>query len=288
MAPRPVAGAAAVPRLEALLTAWLAGKRSANTRAAYRADLDRFVVWCADRGADPLGLDRSDLLRYRRGCEDDGAAPATVARRLSAITSFVGFATTQDAARSSTAVARPTVSTRTTTGLLTRAEARALVAAADRTGTREAALIRLFLFDGLKVGEAIGANANDVAGRPPTMTLTLNTRRQPSVELHPETARAIRAYLGGRRHGPLLLSEGQVRRSDRLTRFGVGYIVNEAAAAAGVRAKLSSNTLRRRFIVDAHERGVDLNEIRRSSGHVDQRTTRRYLAPDDDPGSSPR
>ena len=67
--------------------------RSSNTRAAYRADLGHVAAWCRDRGAlDLLTITATDVARYRTECELAGASPATVARRLSALTSFGTYA----------------------------------------------------------------------------------------------------------------------------------------------------------------------------------------------------
>src|SRR4051794_39561653 len=68
--------------------------RSANTEAAYRTDLRHLAAWCAGgQELSLLTLSAADLARYRTACELAGASPATVARRLSAITSFSIYAT---------------------------------------------------------------------------------------------------------------------------------------------------------------------------------------------------
>ena len=64
-----------------------------------------------------------------------------------------------------------------------------------------------------------------------------------------------------------------------LTRFGVDYIIKQTAETAGIAGTISGNTLRRRFVVAAHERGEDLDTIRDSVGHTNARTTRRYIPP---------
>ena len=97
------------------------------------------------------------------------------------------------------------------------------------------------------------------------------------IELHPDTAELLTVYLGKRRRGPLLLSEHRARLAERLTRFGVDYIVKQAAETAGIAGPISANTLRRRFVMNADDHGQELDEIRLRAGHADPRTTRRYL-----------
>jgi site-specific recombinase XerD len=96
--------------------------------------------------------------------------------------------------------------------------------------------------------------------------------------LHHDTAAALHDYLGRRRTGPLLLSERRGQGADRLTRYGINYLVKEAAREAHLPEAVSGNALRRRYVLTEHARGVEINEIQRSAGHVDVRTTRRYLA----------
>jgi len=265
------------------IAGFLEACRSSNTRDAYRADLGHLAAWCRNRGTlDLLTIDAADVARYRTDCELAGASAATVARRLSAITSFGAYAAANgsgSALAAVTEIERPTLESSSTAELLTDANAEALLAAADRVSRRSAVLIRLLMLDGLKVGEVIRADATNVRGRPPHMTLCLQNRNPRSIALHADSATAVRRYLGRRRDGPLLLSERRGRPPGRLTRFGVDYLVKQVANEAGIGQCVSGNTLRRRFVVAAHADGTDLDEIRQSAGHADRRTTRRYLDP---------
>lgn len=260
--------------VDALVQAWLAGLRSTNTRAAYRSDLARFTAWCAEHDVDPMAADGRTLRRYRTAVERSGVSTATTARRLSAIASFGAFATERGATSGFADVARPTVTPRREVDVLGDSDAAAMLRAADDLAARDALLVRLLMLDGLKVGEAAAADATDVSGRPPAMVLAVGAR---SVRLHPDTATVLHAYLARRREGPLLLSEGRARRSVRLSRFGIDYVVKEIARAAGVTQPVSGNTLRRRYVVTAHADGATLDDIRSRAGHADVRTTRRYL-----------
>jgi integrase/recombinase XerD len=273
---------AAQKRLDAVVEAWLRGHRSVNTRAAYRADVAHFRSWCDSRGLAFPSLTAGILGRYRRACEAEGASPASVARRLSAVGSFLEYAADADPGTRGEAlqIARPTVAAQTTTALLTYANVAALLAASDEVSSKAALVIRLLLLDGLKVGEAVALDAAHVKGRPPRMTVEVTRDGEMrTLTLDPETAVAAHRYLAGRQRGPLLLSE-RPRGGGRLTRFGVDFVVKRVADAAQIEAKVSANTLRRHFVVAAHDRGVDLDEIRRNAGHADARTTRRYLPVD--------
>jgi integrase/recombinase XerD len=278
----------AQPRRDAALTLAVAGFlqecRSVHTEAAYRADLQHFAAWCAtNKRLNLLTADAADIARYRTACELEGAGAATVARRLSAIVSFNGYATDhglQPALATDFSVERPTLERASTADILSDADATALLDAADEIGPRAGVLIRLLMLDGLKVGEVTRADASDVRGRPPRVTLTLHGRSERKLELHADTAAALHHYLGRRRSGPLLLSEKRGQPAGRLTRFGIDYLVKQIAEAAGIDATVSGNTLRRRSVIEAHALGTDLDTIRHNMGHAAQQTTRRYLAED--------
>jgi len=263
------------PQFDTLVADWLATRRSANTRAAYGTDVREFARWCAEHEEDPLDFDARALRRYRSTVERSGASSATVARRLSAIASFGTFAAARDRTLEFSDVTRPSVEPRAAPEVLGDREAAALLAAADAIAVRAALLVRLLMLDGLKVGEAAAADVADVTGRPPRMALTVGSRMIP---LHPDTATALHAYVARRRSGPLLLSEGRARRSDRLSRFGIDFVIKEVARAAGVTGSVSGNSLRRRYVVAAHAEGTAVEDIRRRAGHADVRTTRRYLS----------
>jgi site-specific recombinase XerD len=273
--------------LQAVVAAWLDHYPSPHTRAAYRTDLDHFGRWTETRRVDPFALDENELREYRAACEAEGAGPSTVARRLSALASFVNFAAERGNADAAPQIDRPALPASSTTGSLSDGDATALLAAADQMDPRSALLMRLLMLDGLKVGEAVRADVPDVAGRPPRMTLTLHAAGPRVIKLHPDTARLLAAYLGSRRRGPLLLSGHRASVTKRLTRFGVDYVIKQAAEAAGLARTVSANTLRRRFVMDAHERGEDLEHIRDRAGHANARTTRRYLDTDEDTRSDP-
>jgi site-specific recombinase XerD len=262
--------------LQAAIAAWLDNYESPHTRAAYGADLEHFSQWSHAERVNPFALAEAELRRYRAACEADGAGPSTVARRLSAIASFGAFALERGYGLAAPRIGRPTLPAESTTEALSEGDAAAILSAADLMNPRSGLLVRLLMLDGLKVSEAVQADATDVDGRPPHVTLTVHGEAGRVIELDPDTAALLAGYLGRRRGGPLLLSEHRARVNERLTRFGVDYVIKQAAEIAGI-SGVSGNTLRRRFVTAAHERGEDLDSIRDSLGHADARTTRRYI-----------
>src|ERR1700712_2114473 len=79
-------------RQQSALEGWLSTKRSPNTRAAYRSDLEVFGNWCARSGAIPLTADTATLVAFQAAREVDGDSDSTIRRRWSALSSFYDYA----------------------------------------------------------------------------------------------------------------------------------------------------------------------------------------------------
>jgi integrase/recombinase XerD len=264
-----------------LAAAWLYTHRSWNTRAAYEADLSGFATWCAMTGRSPLRVHSDDVADYRGQCQGSGASPATVNRRLSALTSFYRFVagTEGPAENPAESVTREPASVASATVALDAGEAEAILEAAQRSGPRSASLVGLLLVDGCKVGEVLAADVDDLSRRPWALTVTRRGHAE-CVTLDGWTGRALRRYLAARTQGPLFVGETPSREPARLSRFGADHILKRVAEDAGVTKPVSANTLRRSYVVRAHARGDSIDDIRAAVGHYDRRTTRRLLPQD--------
>lgn len=265
--------------LEALAVAWLLGYANERTRRAYRRDLEHFVAWCQAQDLDPLAVRRPHVDAYAQACTADGLAPSSLARRLSALSSFYAYAVDEDALPRNpvSRVRRPAVSVddSATVGL-TRDDARRLLAAAAAHSPRTGALVALLLANGLRIGEALGADVEDLgtARGHRTLTVTRKGGRRVTVPLAPATLAALELYLQGRSSGPLFpTSTG--RRLDAPAAF---RLVRRLALAAGVEnaGRLSPHSLRHAAITAALDAGVSLRDVQDFAGHADPRTTRRY------------
>jgi site-specific recombinase XerD len=59
--------------------------KAENTVRAYRADWEDFTAWCADRGITALPARPETVALYVAAMADQGRKPATIQRRLAAI-----------------------------------------------------------------------------------------------------------------------------------------------------------------------------------------------------------
>jgi integrase/recombinase XerD len=207
-----------------LAAAWLLGYDSENTRAAYARDLSDWLAFCAAQHIKPLAAHRAHVDAYARELREvHGRARSTVARRLSALAGFYGYALDEGLIDRSplAGVRRPKVAEDSQTTGLDRDQLRAMLAVARRqaaTGPswgpwgrqprRDLALLTLLAHNGLRIGEALGANVealNTERGHR-TLRITRKGGRRATVVLAPVTARALDSYIGWRDSGPLFLT----------------------------------------------------------------------------------
>ncbi|XTZ17397.1 tyrosine-type recombinase/integrase [Micromonospora echinospora] len=281
--------------------AWLANRRlSGHTRDAYRRDVAGWLTWCASHDLDPLRATFLHVNAYGRDLESTLAArtgrpltPATVARKLSALSSWYDFLVKLRAVDANPVAGadRPQVDRdhSATVGLAPR-EVDALLAAAEAdtgpTGVRNRAVVALLADLGLRVGELVSLNLDDLGVERGHRSVRFvgkggRSRRR---ALAPGTAYAVDAYLAARAHaqgvavheltGPLLVTA----TGGRLDRHAVFRLVRRLAREAGIAAwaKLSPHSLRHSFATTARAEGVPLEDVQDAMGHADPRTTRRY------------
>ncbi|WP_229401585.1 tyrosine-type recombinase/integrase [Micromonospora okii] len=281
--------------------AWLRNRRlSEHTRDAYRRDVAGWLTWCAARDLDPLRASFLDVNAYARELETTLAAqsgrpltPATVARRLSALSSWYDFLVKLRAVEGNpvSGADRPRIDRdHSATVGLTPDEVDALLAAAEAdtgpTAARNRAALALLADLGLRVGELISLDLTDLGAERGHRSVRFvgkggKVRRR---ALTPGTAYAVDAYLAERAAaqgvsvpeltGPLLVTA----TGGRLDRHSVFRMVRRLARAAGIPAwaKLSPHSLRHAFATTARSEGVPLEDVQDAMGHSDPRTTRRY------------
>jgi site-specific recombinase XerD len=275
--------------------AWLETHLAPNTQAAYRTDLETFGRWCAKNGSIPIRADVATLMAFQAAREAAGDSVSTLRRRWSALSSFYEFAVDNDVAETNPVLGavRPRIpkgDPSPTMQLSAQAVDgyRAVAAALD---PRLDALVALLVSDGLKIGEALALDIEDVNGRPPKTMVTIRRRGvSKQVVLNADTARAILRCAGRRRGGPLFTSNrtATVDPPRRLTRFGADHLIRQLTTDN--EARVTANELRRFHITANHEAGVDIDSVRARAGLADVRSVRRYVTQNSEaaePAASP-
>lgn len=265
---------------------------SGYTRKAYLQDLRDFFAWCARHDVGVLEAGRSTIDFYARGLAELAADPgsgrtkplgrATVARRLVTLSGYYHYALSEDVIPRSPVdhVRRPKVAEDSPTLGLDRREAGRLLRAAAQHSPRARALLTLLLHDGLRIGEALGADVTDlttVRGHR-VLAITRKGGARRHVVLNAAVCDALDTYLAerpvDRTSGPLF----NTRTGGRFAPSEAWRLVRKVAAEAGIEHadRISPHSMRHSFVTLAREAGVPLEDVQDAAGHADPRTTRRY------------
>ena len=271
--------------------AWLwSFRESAHTRAAYRRDVEDFAGWCAGHDLDVLAIRRPQVDAYAAMLANTPnprtgrpLAPATVARRLAALSSWYGYLVDAGAVEHNPMlrVRRPRLDRDHTTTVGLTAEQAALILRAARLdatlGPRCAPALAGFLVEiGARVSEVCAADVADLGWDSGHRTIRLRMKggKTRTRAVPPGLAGILDALVEGRSGGPLfVLPDGR-----RLDRYTVFRFVRRAARVAGIPAaeRITPHSFRHAWATVARERGASLEERQFALGHADPRTTQRY------------
>ena len=276
------AGPSNAERHHELLGAWLASYGSPHTRAAYRRDARIFLGYLEATGLDLLAVRRPHVDVFARTRQVDGDAPATLNRRLAAVSALYGYAVDEGALAGNPAarVRRAAVDAdHSTTAALTRREAEDLLAIARAHSPRAHALVDLLLSTGVRISEAFAARVSALTTD--RLVITRKGGKAAVIPLPEHTVEALRAMAG--------TTGTEIARGDEADRWlfatASGHPWNRTDAAklltrlaqkADITKKVSPHVLRHTHATLALELGVALHHLQDSLGHTDPRTTRRY------------
>lgn len=258
---------------------------SANTAAAYRRDLGQYARFLRDAGHIDLDeVEEHDVVRFVGWMRGQTWKPATVARKLAAVSGLHRFAVVEELAERDPTVAvdRPGRGS-SLPKALTVDEAIRLVETPNptaRLGRRDRALLEFMYATGARVTETAGLDVDDVDFELHTVRLTGKGDRQRIVPLGGHAVDAITHYLPER----LDLQRGDDTgamflnlRGGRLTRQGVFDIVKRTAKRAGIDPmRVSPHVLRHSAATHMVEGGADLRSVQELLGHANISTTQVY------------
>jgi site-specific recombinase XerD len=244
-----------------------------------------YCGWLDARGMDLLGVKRPHVDGYRHGLT---GAPATVAARLAALSSFYRYALSADVVAGGNPVElvkRPKVDAdHSSTSGLTKDQARSLLAAARADGPRSHALVSLLLFTGIRLSEALNASTTDYGHDAGHRTLSIRRKggNDGKVAVPAPAVEALNAYLGTAGRELVTVTAGAglplftTATGKRWASSEVFRTVQRLSRAAGIEGKISPHSLRHTFATVALDAGTALHDLQDSMGHADPRTTRRY------------
>lgn len=268
---------------------------AAHTLEAYTRDLSEFLSFLAAKGKDAKHASADHLRAFLAGLSRKGLAPASRARKLSAIRQFFRFLLAEGirADDPSSAIDSPRLG-RPLPKILSLAEVEALLdtakqaterspdGAARRRALRLYAALETLYATGLRVSELTALPRKVLASDDRMLTIKGKGGRERLVPLN-ETARAaLAAYLAAVREdeegrgavSPWLFPSSS---GGHLTRQRFGQELKALAVAAGIQpGRVSPHVLRHAFASHLLERGADLRTVQQLLGHADISTTQIY------------
>jgi integrase/recombinase XerC len=279
---------------ERLYAEFLAG-RSPNTLNAYRQDLAAFAAFQGDGSQGEAlealiglraGEGNSRLLAWRAAMQEAGLAPATINRRLSAVRSALRFARTIGASTWVPEVKGLKAQTYRDTrgpGLDgTRALLRAAAEKSPAKAARDTAIIRLMFDLGLRRGEVVGLDVDDVDHVGRRLWVLGKGRTQKEARALPvPTLEAIDYWLAVRgavaqeAEPALFVNTARFKPGQRMTGDGLYGVIRSLGETAGHRAR--PHGLRHASITAALDTSNgDVRAAQAHARHASPQTTMRY------------
>jgi integrase/recombinase XerD len=259
---------------------------SANTRAAYRRDLESAAAFLEKRGATLEKAGEDDVRAYIVSLRSSAAR--TQARRLSALRQFYRFLCSEnirieDPTRN---VDAPKLG-RSLPKYLSEEEVFALLKSVQKMpgaeGARLRAMLELLYAAGLRVSELVGLPVGAVLFERGTVQVRGKGGKERMVPLGDPAVAAVQAWLpfrkeslGPKKVSPFLFPSAQ-SKTGYVTRQRFFQILKEIGLRAGLAPeRLSPHVLRHAFATHLIEHGADLRSVQTMLGHADIATTQIY------------
>jgi integrase/recombinase XerC len=290
---------------------------SPHTVRAYESDITQYLAWVAadkDRKMsqlEPVDLDLMSVQSHLADLGKAGKARSSVARKLSALRTFVRYLRREDLIEHDpTARAVAPKRDQTLPIHLSEPEITRLIempSTTDPLGRRDRAILELFYASGLRLSELVGIDMEDLnlAGR--MVRVMGKGGKERLLPFNQSALTALRAWIADRaailaaRHKPepkpqapspkpkASRAKPQASshraqsdplfvnyRGTRLTGRSVDRMLRRYVALCSTRLGVSPHALRHSFATHLLQRGADLRAIQELLGHSRLSTTQRY------------
>lgn len=259
---------------------------SANTRAAYAADLSAFWAYLSRTGVTEFGaVTRDHIAAFLADQRRKGMRPTSTARRLVAIRIFFAFLSAEGhVGKNVTEAMGAPRKGRVLPRTLSEEEVERLLASVAGTGAldiRDRCMLELFYACGLRVSELTALRVGDLRAGENVLRCVGKGDKQRLIPLGGEARRWLARYTSEVR--PALLkgnAEEQAlfltRRGASFTRQGVFDMLAKRARAAQIDAPFSPHVLRHCFASHLLAHGANVRAIQEMLGHADIATTQIY------------
>lgn len=272
---------------------WLANFSSQNTRDAYQHSVASFIATIGIATPDDIyDVKQAHVLAWRTSMENAGLSQATIANRLSALSSLYKHLTDQQLTPTNpvAGVKRPKTGN---AGIgagksptLSRRQVRAMLDAPNIDtvkGLRDRAFLHIFFYAGARCSEPAMLKIKDFGydAEFPILNLSIKGGKTNSVAINLECAKAIREYLDATSHGAdpeayIFQPVKNGKPDSPLSRQQVYATFRQYALEAGLDIRVFPHMARATMITSAFAAGCAGEDIQRTVGHSSITTTEGY------------
>ncbi|HHY37823.1 MAG TPA: site-specific tyrosine recombinase XerD [Clostridia bacterium] len=260
-----------------------------NTIEAYSKDLEQFRVYLEMIQRGISSLDPAVIKGFLSYLHDQGYSRPTIARKHSAVRSFLRFLSREGKLAANPAKGIPTIKLeRKIPDFLYEDEVLKLLSIPDRTtplGLRDRAILETLYATGLRVGELVSLDVEDVDYSLGYVQVVGKGGKERFVPLGSMAISALGDYL--ERARPTLIAKNRKAavdsgplfvnlRGGRLSTRGVRLILDRIIRKEASLRKISPHTLRHSFATHLLEHGADLRAVQEMLGHASVSTTQIY------------
>jgi len=256
-----------------------------KTLEAYGRDLAQFMVFLEEcEVTEPCAIDEKCLLGFLERLHREKMAPASVARKMTAVRCFIKYLCAEREMDKSPLNAIPTARpARKLPKSMDIDEVGRLLKApniGEELGLRDRAMIELLYATGLRVSELVGLKTDDVNLKMGFVRCIGKGSKERVVPLGEIAVHLVEAYLDrvrgrlakGERSEYLFLS----KLGQPMSRVMFWKIIRKYAAEAGIKKTITPHMLRHSFAAHLLERGADLRSLQEMLGHASIATTEIY------------
>jgi integrase/recombinase XerC len=228
-----------------------------------------------------IGMEKVDRLAIRRYLSflHRRNKKSSIARKISTLRSFFKYLVREKLATCNPAksVSTPKVEKPLPTTLTVDEAFRLMETPEKKKGLRDRAILELLYSSGIRVGELVGLNLDQLDLDLGIVKVMGKGRKERIVPVGSKAIEALKAYLEKRRildgKEPLFLNS----RGGRLTARSVGRLIKKYTKRSGIFRRISPHTLRHSFATHLLDAGADIREIQEMLGHASLSTTQRYI-----------
>lgn len=260
---------------------------SPATLKAYRRELARFVDHAEAFHRGPEDVKTSDIRDWIAHLWQRRLQPRSLERALSSIRTYFGFLVAEGIVDANPAAVVPLPrKEHNQPEVVDRYAIEGLLESFPETpaGRRDLALVELLYGAGLRVGELVALDMDDLSLSDRLLRVSGKGRKERIVPFGRWAAEAVRAYLPHRSawrrqqrgDDPVFVNQRGGRLSDRSVR----RVLNDAVRRTADLHRLHPHALRHAFATHLLEAGMDLRAIQELLGHSSLATTQIYAGVD--------